>query len=106
MQVQVNIAQAQSSAALESHVHAEAERNIGRFATRVTRVEVHLNDHNGSKHAPNDKRCLIEARPAGHDPLVVEHLTDDYFTAVTGGMEKIERVLRKHFDKRNEHHPH
>ncbi|MBX3323346.1 MAG: HPF/RaiA family ribosome-associated protein [Phycisphaeraceae bacterium] len=106
MQVQVNFADVKGSESLEQHIREELERSIGRYATRITRVEVHVSDHNGVKHSPNDKRCLMEARPAGHEPFVIEHHGDDFFAVVSVGADKLERVLSKHFDKLNEHHPH
>ncbi len=42
------------------------EDKLDRFADRVTRVEVHLDDENGShKTGGHDKRCMIEVRMAG-----------------------------------------
>src|SRR5882757_3036775 len=43
--------------------------SVDRFADRLTRVEVHLNDVNGPKHGERDKRVTMEARVAGRAPV-------------------------------------
>ncbi len=44
---------------------------LRRFSEHITRLEVHLADENGSKKGINDKRCLLEARIEGRQPIVV-----------------------------------
>jgi hypothetical protein len=38
---------------------------LRRFASQITRVEVHVADVNAGKQGSADKRCMMEARPAG-----------------------------------------
>ena len=38
---------------------------LSRFNDKITRLEVHLTDENGSKEGLNDKRCLLEAHMDG-----------------------------------------
>jgi len=44
---------------------------LARFAKRLTRVEVHLTGIDNKKTGKRDRRCLVEARPAGARPLTV-----------------------------------
>mgnify|MGYP006172692853 CR=1 FL=1 len=44
---------------------------LARVSSRLTRVEVHLADENAGKGGADDKRCMIEARPAGQSPVAV-----------------------------------
>jgi len=104
VQVQINYAGTSASDALNAHIEAELEHAIGRFSDRITRVEVHVRDQNGpNKSGPRDKRCLIEVRPAHADPIVVEHEGEDYHLVASEAAHKLERVVRKHFEKRSEH---
>jgi ribosome-associated translation inhibitor RaiA len=66
---------------------------VDRFADRITRVEVHLNDVNGDKHGERDKRCMLEARLGGLAPVVVHHEASTLREAIDGAAEKLERAL-------------
>jgi predicted component of type VI protein secretion system len=70
----------------DNQVESDAERNLqleqqvrqrlARFEERITDVEVHVSDVNGSKGGNGDLRCTIEARVNGIDPIAVaEHGT-------------------------------
>jgi len=73
---------------------------IGRFEDRVTRVEVHFADENGSeKHAANDKRCTLEARVAGHQPVAVTHHAETVREALTGALHKLEKLLTREAER-------
>ena len=66
---------------------------LSRFARRVTRLEVHLSDENGSRNTPDDKRCALEARLEGHQPSAVVHHADSVEAAVKGAAHKLQRLL-------------
>lgn len=67
---------------------------LARFEDRVTRVEVHFADENGSdKHAADDKRCTLEARLAGQQPTAVTHHAATVREALTGAINKLEALL-------------
>jgi len=66
---------------------------VDRFADRVTRVEVHLNDVNGPKHGAKEKRCMMEARVGGQKPLAVSHEAPTLLEAIEGCGDKLERAL-------------
>ena len=59
-------------------VHSSVEGTVGRFSDRITRVEAHLSDTNSHKSKGDDKRCLLEARLAGLQPIAVSHLATDH----------------------------
>jgi len=100
MQIQVNFGSVPSSAALEEHVEKELGHALAHMSDRLTRVEVHLGDTNSAaKHGSRDKRCMLEARPRGIDPIVVEHFGDDIYHVVTEAAGKLQRTLKKRFDK-------
>ncbi len=66
---------------------------LKRFGNHITRLEVHLSDENGSKEGPNDKRCMIEARIEGKQPIAVTERGNDYELAVRGAIEKLKASL-------------
>lgn len=99
MQIQINHATHDKSDALDEHINTEIQTNAGRFADRLTRVEVHIADLNADKPGPDDKRCRIEARPAGSDPVTVEATADDFYDAVSDAAGKLKRLLTSRFDR-------
>lgn len=68
-------------------------RELKRFDELITRIEVHLSDENGNKEASNDKRCMIEARMKGREPVAVSATADNYNQAVTGALHKLKASL-------------
>jgi len=100
MQVQVNTDRnVKGSEQLELYVQSTVEASLGRFGERITRVEVHLSDDNGDRTRGDDKRCLLEARPAGMQPVVVTNVGETIDQAVDGAVEKMEKLLDSTFAK-------
>ena len=79
------------------------EEALVRFNEKLTRVEVHLSDENGGKEGPGDKRCLIEARIEGRQPIAVSNLADTHEKAVEGAIDKLKASLKTIIDKMNNH---
>ena len=79
-----------------------AERSVrdalATHAERLTRVEVHVRDLNAQKGGV-DKRCLIEARPRGLDPVTAEHESEKAHDALRGALDKLGRVLEHRFGR-------
>jgi hypothetical protein len=82
-----------------SFVKTEANRRLERFSDRLTRLEVHLSDANGPKRGTADKRCIVEARPAGVRPLAVTMSAARVDTAVRGALSKLRRALETFFGR-------
>ena len=68
-------------------------KELDRFSEHITRLEVHLSDENGSKDAINDKKCLLEARLEGRQPIVVTQVANNYEQAVHGAIDKLKSSL-------------
>lgn len=60
-----------ASAEMRSYLTADLEASFERFAEHLTRLEVKISDENGSKEGDKDKKCVLEARLKGMQPLVV-----------------------------------
>ncbi|MFU8861154.1 MAG: HPF/RaiA family ribosome-associated protein [Cyclonatronaceae bacterium] len=63
--------------------------DLSRFSDRITRVEVHLSDVNGRKEGDDDKRCLMEARLEGLQPIVVTSHANKHEVAVSTALDKL-----------------
>ena len=74
------------------------EDGLSRFADRITRVETHLSDVNGER-AGDDKRCVIEVRPNGLDPVVATDQADTVDKAVRSATHKMVSLLDTTFGK-------
>ncbi len=68
-------------------------KKLSRFDKYITRLEVHLSDENSAKSGPNDKRCLIEARMEGRQPVAVTDQAESYIEAAAGAAGKIKAAL-------------
>lgn len=99
MHIEINYQNIKHSDAVDAHVRSQINSTLGRFSEKLTRVEVHLGDVNGHKTGPEDKRCMMEARPAGLEPLVVETHADDLYRAINDASSKLQKVLDKRFAK-------
>lgn len=86
--------QTPGTADLQRSVEAVIEDKLGRFADRITRAEVHLSDENGTgKSGGNDKRCLIEIRLAGKDPISATDFGASHDVALRGAISKMQSQL-------------
>jgi hypothetical protein len=82
------------SAELTSQVEAVVVDALDRFGDRLTRVEVHLADENSAtKFGESDKRCLMEARVAGLQPIAVSHNGSSLDQAIEGAADKLQKTL-------------
>jgi ribosome-associated translation inhibitor RaiA len=97
MQIQVNTDNhTAGSDGLTRHVETVVEGALGPFGDRITRVEVHLTDENGSRKAgENDKRCVMEARLAGLQPITVSDSGASLEQALNGAADKLEKTLKR-----------
>ena len=76
---------------------------LSRFSEHITRLEVHLSDENGYKDGQNDKRCMLEARVEGRQPIAVTNEANNYELAVSGAIDKLKSVLETKLDRLKNH---
>jgi ribosome-associated translation inhibitor RaiA len=103
MQIQVNTHDAVGGDNLSQRVEAMVAAGLDRFAPHLTRVEVHLGDVNAAKGGAADKRCMIEARPASHQPVSVTHHAATIALALDGALDKAKRALDRALAARTDH---
>lgn len=87
----------------EKHFSSMIEHGLKRFEMHLTRVEVHMSDENGSKDGPKDKKCSLEARVEGRQPVAVTCIDDKLEKAVSGAIDKLKSALDKVVGKMQEH---
>ena len=106
MQIQVNTDHTiEGHEALAARIKGVVENALSRMSDHITRVEVHLTDERGPKSGKNDKRCMMEARLEGRQPIAVTDEAATLDLAVDGATDKlarlIEHTLGKLHDQRN-----
>ena len=100
MQIQVHSDNhIEGSARLVDWVSASVSAKLDRFDEELTRVIVHLHDDNAGKAGADDKRCQIEARPKGQQPVSVTHKAESLDFAVDGAIDKLNHALAHQFGK-------
>ena len=94
MQIQVHTDDnIQGGDSLARWISDETTAKLSRFRDHVTRVEVFLTDVDAGKSGAQDKRCRVEARPAGRQPLTVTADGDKLASAFTSAIDKLVRAL-------------
>jgi ribosome-associated translation inhibitor RaiA len=78
---------------LDQQIETVVESTLGHLAEHITRVEVHLSDENSKKGGNTDKRCLMEARLEGHQPIAVTDEAETIAQAIDGAADKLKRSL-------------
>jgi ribosomal subunit interface protein len=85
---------------LTKFIQEEIERALGRFEDRLTRVDVFLSDLNGPKTgSAADKRCVIETRPSGRQPVTASDDAGTMTEAISGAVSKMRRQLDSTFGR-------
>jgi hypothetical protein len=58
-------------AGLNAYIEDEVAAGLEPYLVRLTSVHVHLSEESGARKGPPDLRCMIQVRPAHHEPVVV-----------------------------------
>lgn len=98
MQIQVNTdINIEGHEELAERVRAIVEETLQRLGQHITRVEVHLSDQDGAaregRSEQPDKRCLMEARLEGRQPVAVSEQAGTVHQAVQGAADKLVRLI-------------
>ena len=93
MFVQINTDnQIKSDAEANERLEQRIRQKLRRFEQRLTHVELHVADTNGSK-GGTDKRVSLELRASGHEPLAVHADAQRVEDAVTAAANKALKAL-------------
>ena len=100
MQIQINTDHnIEGHEAMISRVRSTVEASLSRVSDHITRVEVHLTDQNGGKGGPNDKRCVMEGRLEGRQPVVVTEDGDTVEQVVHSAADKLARLTESTLER-------
>jgi hypothetical protein len=103
MQVQVNTSNGiENKETLERWADEYLNEMLARYRQEITRVEVQLSDENSVKGAA-DKRCMMEARLNGHEPLAAKHHAETQDLAFRGATQKLINLLEHTLGKLDRH---
>lgn len=78
---------------MRSYMKADLESAFERFSEHLTRLEVKISDKNASKEGENDKKCVLEARLKGMQPIAVTGQGNSIDQAVTDATNKMKNSL-------------
>ena len=102
MFVQINTDnQIKSDAEANDRLEERVRTKLKRFERRLTHVELHVSDTNGTK-GGNDKRVSLEVRPTGHEPLAVHADAQRVEDAVTAAADKAAKALDHALGRQND----
>ena len=105
MQVQVHTDDhIQGGESLADWIASETQSRLSRFQDQVTRIEVHLSDVDAGKSGANDKRCRLEARVNGRQPVSVSHEADKMAEAFTAAVDKLARAMDADLGRARDRH--
>ena len=106
MQIQVhadhNVAGASE---LTSYVENQVLADLHAFADRIVSVDVHVRHESAAGRGGDEVRCLMEARPAGHEPVVTRHHATSAVVAVDEAAREMRSRLQSLFGRLDERHP-
>lgn len=78
---------------LHGHVDALVRKTLHPFSSNITRVDVYLTDENAHANHANDKRCVMEARLDGVQPLVVTATASNVAAVLDAASRKLRRSV-------------
>lgn len=106
MFVQINTDnQIKSDAEANERLEERIRSKLRRFERRLTHVELHVSDTNGTK-GGNDKRVSLEVRPTGHEPLAVHADAQRVEDAVSAAADKAAKALDHALGRLKDKRPH
>nr|WP_295075700.1 HPF/RaiA family ribosome-associated protein [uncultured Roseateles sp.] len=105
MQFQINTDEnIEGNESLSAWIQTELKAKLARFRDHITRIEVHLSDASATRVGDHDKRCKLEARLAGRQPVLVSHDAANVADAVHGAAEKLLRAVDSTLGKLRDAH--
>lgn len=107
MFIQINTDnQVPSDADRDARLEEQIRQRLARFESRITDVEVHVSDVNGSRGGHPDLRCTLEARVTGVPPVAVSDEGSTVDQAIIGAARKAARALDHQLGKLGDRRSH
>ncbi|MEO5645841.1 MAG: HPF/RaiA family ribosome-associated protein [Bacteroidia bacterium] len=77
--------------------------SLGHYTEHISRIEIHLSDENGNKDGNKDKRCMLEARIEGKQPIAVVSYQNTIEESLNDAIDKICASLKTLLGQMKEH---
>ncbi len=86
-------------------VQQEVSEVLRPFTDHLTSVLVHVGNESAKGRGVPDIRCMIEVKPARHQPVAVTHHATTTQQAISGAAQEMHDVLASLFGRLNDRHP-
>lgn len=86
-----------------ANIQTRLSETLNRFSEHITRLEIHFSDENGGKEGLGDKKCVLEARLGGLQPIAVKDNGKTYDLALNGAIAKLKSALDTRLGRLKEH---
>ena len=83
----------EGTAQMRAYFQEQIETQFERFSEHLSRIEVKISDENGDKKSENDKRCVLEARIKGMQPIAVTSFGNTVEKAFNTAADKMKTSL-------------
>jgi len=83
---------------------AQITKELDKYKSHITDIEVHLSDQNGNKKGWDDILCLLEARLEGRPPIVVSNQANTIESAMSGAIDKLKASFETVLGRMQNHH--
>jgi hypothetical protein len=81
--------QVPGDADVADRVETLVRARLDRISDRLSRIEVHVGDVNGSRGGGDDKRCAVEVRPNGMKPIAASDQASTIEAAAASAVDKV-----------------
>jgi ribosome-associated translation inhibitor RaiA len=104
MNIQINTDHnIQGNEALIGKFSITIKNALSRMSDHITSVQVHLSDENADKKGKNDKRCMLEARLEGRQPIVVTENAETLNQALDGSIDRLKNMIESIAGRQRDH---
>ena len=91
---------------LIAEVSGKVESALSRFSSHITQVEVHLSDQTRHKNSRGDKRCMMEARLEGRQPIAVTCEAETLDQAIGDASDKLIKLIESTLERQRDQKRH
>jgi ribosomal subunit interface protein len=94
MLINIQSRQFSLSPALSDYVKSKVRVMLGRFETKISKIDVSMFDINGPR-GGEDKCCKLIIRVNGNSPVVVEETAEDLYDAINTCVRRARRAVKR-----------
>lgn len=90
---------------VDRHAREKIDSALGKFARRIDRVDVLIEDLHGTKHGV-ERRCVFQVKLIGAADALVQHVDADVYHAIDEAARRTKRTVRRRINRRRDraHH--